>query len=206
MTVNAVGPPSLAWFRYEAAGADVRLIVTFTDPFTEVAAVLAVAAGFGALAFWLRQPLIIAFIFVGVLLGPAGLDWVRAYDQVDLFAKLGIGLLLFVVGLKLDPHLIRSVGLVAMVTGLGQMVMTAVLGYGVALALGYDINNCFLCSGGPDLLQHRHHCQVVVGQARNRCASRAYRAWHSDHARHCRRYIDDWRDRLWRGDSGRTFW
>lgn len=91
----------------------------FTDPFTEVAAVLAVAAGFAVLAFWLRQPLIIAFVFVGVLIGPAGLDWVRAYDQVDLFAKLRIGLLLFVVGLKLDPHLIRSVGLVAMVTGLG---------------------------------------------------------------------------------------
>jgi Kef-type K+ transport system membrane component KefB len=118
-------------------------MVAFTDPFTEVAAVLAVAAGVGALAFWLRQPLIIAFIFVGVLLGPAGLDWVRAFDQVDLFAKLGIGLLLFVVGLKLNPHLIRSVGLVAMVTGLGQMAMTAVLGYGVALGLGMTSTTAF---------------------------------------------------------------
>lgn len=118
-------------------------MVAFTDPFTEIAAVLAVAALVGALAFWLRQPLIIAFILVGVLLGPAGLDWVRAFDQVDLFAKLGIGLLLFVVGLKLDPHLIRSVGLVAMVTGLGQMVMTAVLGYVVALALGMTATSAF---------------------------------------------------------------
>jgi len=110
--------------------------MTFSDPFSEIAAVLAVAAAIGALAFWLRQPLIIAFIFVGILLGPAGLDWVHALDQVDLFAKLGIGLLLFVVGLKLDPHLIRSVGRVAMVAGLGQMIMTAVVGYAVALALG----------------------------------------------------------------------
>jgi len=100
----------------------------FTDPFTEIAAVLAVAATIGAIAFWLRQPLIIAFIFVGILLGPAGLNWVHALDQVDLFAKLGIGLLLFVVGLKLDPHLIRSVGPVASVAGLGQMTMTAVIG------------------------------------------------------------------------------
>ncbi len=108
----------------------------FSDPFSEIAAVLAVAATIGALAFWLKQPLIIAFIFVGILLGPAGLDWVRAFDQVDLFAKLGIGLLLFVVGLKLDPQLIRSVGRVAMVAGLGQMIMTAAVGYAVALALG----------------------------------------------------------------------
>jgi len=110
--------------------------MTFSDPFAEIAAVLAVAAAIGALAFWLRQPLIIAFIFAGILLGPAGLNWVHALDQVDLFAKLGIGLLLFVVGLKLDPHLIRSVGRVAMVAGLGQMIMTAAVGYAVALALG----------------------------------------------------------------------
>ena len=70
-------------------------MTTFSDPFSEIAAVLAVAAAGGALAFWLRQPLIIAFIFVGILLGPAGLDWVHALDQVDLFAKLGIGLLPF---------------------------------------------------------------------------------------------------------------
>ena len=89
-------------------------MAVFTDPFSEIAAVLAVAAGVGALALWLRQPLIIAFIFVGILLGPAGLNWVHALDQVDLFAKLGIGLLPFVVGLKLDLHLIRSVGRVVL--------------------------------------------------------------------------------------------
>ena len=115
----------------------------FTDPFSEIAAVLAVAAGIGALALWLRQPLIIAFIFAGILLGPAGLDWVHALDQVDLFAKLGIGLLLFVVGLKLDPHLIRSVGPVAMVAGFGQMAMTAAFGYVLALALGMTSMGAF---------------------------------------------------------------
>lgn len=110
--------------------------MTFSDPFTEVAVVLAVSGALGVLAFWLRQPLIIAFIIAGTLLGPAGLDWVRAYDQVDLFARLSIGLLLFVVGLKLDPHLIRSVGPVALVAGAGQMAITAAVGFAVAVALG----------------------------------------------------------------------
>jgi len=122
-------------------------MAVFTDPFSEIAAVLAVAAGFGALALWLRQPLIIAFIFAGTLLGPAGLDWVHALDQVDLFAKLGIGLLLFVVGLKLDPRLIRSVGPVAMVAGFGQMTITAVFGFALALTLGMTPMSAFYVAG-----------------------------------------------------------
>lgn len=98
-----------------------------------------ISAFIGALALWLRQPLITAFIIVGILVGPAGLDWVHSHEQVELFATLGIALLLFIVGLKLDPHLIRSVGLVAVVAGLGQILLTAILGYLIALALGLDM-------------------------------------------------------------------
>ncbi len=75
--------------------------MTFYAPFLEVAVVLSVAAVLGAIALWLRQPLIIAFIVAGMLLGPAGFHWVHARDQVDLFAKLGIELLLFAAGLSL---------------------------------------------------------------------------------------------------------
>jgi Kef-type K+ transport system membrane component KefB len=91
----------------------------FDSVFYEVAALLLLAAGCGAIALLLRQPLIVAFIAVGILAGPAGLNWVHSADQVDLLAKLGIALLLFVVGLKLDGHLIRSMGRVALATGLG---------------------------------------------------------------------------------------
>jgi Kef-type K+ transport system membrane component KefB len=108
----------------------------FEHIFTEVAAVLAVASVVGAICLWMRQPLISAFILVGVLVGPVGLDWVHAHDQVELFAELGVSVLLFVVGLKLDPTLIRTVGMVSVVTGIGQIVLTAILGYGLALAFG----------------------------------------------------------------------
>ena len=110
----------------------------FESVFTEVAAVLAVASVVGAICLWLRQPLISAFILVGVLVGPVGLDWVHAHDQVELFAELGVGVLLFVVGLKLDPTLIRTVGMVSIVTGIGQIALTAILGYGLALAFGLE--------------------------------------------------------------------
>ena len=110
----------------------------FSDVFHEVAALLAIATTVGALALWLRQPLIMAFIVVGILVGPAGLGLVVSSDQVELFAELGIALLLFVVGLKLDPHEIRAVGPVAIVTGIGQIVLTGCLGFLTALWLGLN--------------------------------------------------------------------
>ncbi len=108
----------------------------FEDAFYEIVLLLGVAAVGGVVALLLRQPLIVAFIAVGVLLGPAGLGWVTAADQVDLLARLGIAVLLFVVGLKLDLHIIRTMGPVALATGLGQVLFTSVIGYGIAIALG----------------------------------------------------------------------
>lgn len=108
----------------------------FTDVLTEIAVILLFATCVGAIGVRLRQPLIISFILVGIVLGPSVLDWVGANDNVDLLARLGITLLLFVVGLKLDFHIIRSMGLVAITTGLGQIVFTSVVGYLIALALG----------------------------------------------------------------------
>jgi Kef-type K+ transport system membrane component KefB len=108
----------------------------FGDTFTEIAVLLLVAAIIGAIGVRLRQPLIVAFIVVGVLVGPSVLGWVSADDQVDLLAKLGIALLLFVVGLKLDLHIIRTMGPVALATGLGQVFFTSVFGYLIAIVLG----------------------------------------------------------------------
>jgi len=108
----------------------------FSDVFTEIAVLLLVAAIIGAIGTRLRQPLIVAFIVVGIVVGPSVLGWVSADDQVDLLAKLGIALLLFVVGLKLDLHIIRTMGPVALAAGLGQVFFTSIVGYFIAIALG----------------------------------------------------------------------
>ena len=106
-------------------------------PFAEIALLLALAAALGALALRLRQPLIVAFIGVGILAGPSGLGWVRAHGEIGLLAQLGISVLLFVVGLKLDLALIGHLGSVALATGIGQIVFTTGVGCGLALALGF---------------------------------------------------------------------
>ena len=107
----------------------------FSDVFTEIAVLLLMAAAIGAIGVRLRQPLIVAFITVGILVGPSLLGWISADDQVHLLAKLGIALLLFVVGLKLDLHIIRTMGPVVLATGLGQVFFTSVVGYFIAIAL-----------------------------------------------------------------------
>jgi Kef-type K+ transport system membrane component KefB len=111
----------------------------FNNVFTEMAVLLLVATLIGAVGVWLRQPLIVAFIAVGILLGPSVLGWVSTNDRIDLLAKLGIALLLFVVGLKLDLNIIRNMGPVALATGLGQVIFTSLMGFIIATAMGMTL-------------------------------------------------------------------
>ena len=104
--------------------------------FVQIGTILGLAVIGGALAQLLRQPLIVAFIAVGILVGPSALAIVAHSGEIELFARLGIAVLLFIVGLKLDLHVIRTVGPVALNSGLGQVIFTSVVGYVIALLLG----------------------------------------------------------------------
>lgn len=108
------------------------------NTFHLTAAVMALATVVGLVALRLRQPLIVAFLLVGVLVGPSVLGWVGTAEPLELLAKIGIAVLLFLVGLKLDLHLVRTTGSVALVTGLGQVAFTSGIGFLLAWALGMD--------------------------------------------------------------------
>jgi Kef-type K+ transport system membrane component KefB len=105
-------------------------------PFAEIAVLLVMAAAIGLFGILLRQPLIVSFIAVGLIAGPSALDVVRSDEQIDLLSELGIAVLLFLVGIKLDVKLIRSLGTVSLMTGLGQVAFTSIFGYLIGLALG----------------------------------------------------------------------
>ncbi len=105
--------------------------------FNEVAALLVLAATVGFVGSLLRQPLIVSFILVGILAGPAFLGIARSNDQIEVLAQLGIAVLLFLVGVKLDVKLVRELGPVALATGLGQVLFTSLFGFLIALALGF---------------------------------------------------------------------
>ncbi|PTU73745.1 cation:proton antiporter [Pseudomonas mangrovi] len=108
-------------------------------PFAEFALLLLVSAVAGAISVRLRQPVLIAYIVVGIVVGPAVLGLVTAHDHISLLAEIGVTVLLFVVGLKLDLHHIRHIGPVALATGLGQLAFTIVFGFILVLLLGKDM-------------------------------------------------------------------
>lgn len=105
--------------------------------FYEITALLTLGALLGAVFQWLRQPLIAAFIVAGIVAGPNVLGVMSDPAQVQLLGELGVAVLLFLVGLKLDPGLLRTLGPVALVTGSAQVLITAVIGAGLAMAFGY---------------------------------------------------------------------
>jgi Kef-type K+ transport system membrane component KefB len=106
--------------------------------FQELAVLLAIAAAIGIVGLLLRQPLIVSFIATGIIVGGDVLGVIRATEQFNLLAEVGISVLLFLVGLKLDVQIIRSLGKVAVATGLGQVAFTAIIGFLICLALGSD--------------------------------------------------------------------
>lgn len=115
------------------------MIAAVGDAFTSTALVLAVAAVVAFIAHRARQPLIVAFIAVGIIVGPSVLNLVSESEPLELFAEIGIAVLLFLVGLKLDIQLVRTTGKVALATGLGQVIFTSLAGFGLALLLGMSM-------------------------------------------------------------------
>lgn len=110
----------------------------FDHPFYEVAALILLASAVGLVGLLLRQPLVVAFIAVGIIAGPDALGIAQSTQYIDLMAEISIAVLLFLVGLKLDIKLVRTLGRVALATGLGQVLFTAVFGFLICLALGID--------------------------------------------------------------------
>lgn len=105
--------------------------------FYQIAILLLCSVLVGAISMKLRQPLLMAFIAVGIVAGPSVLNWAHSTNTVDIFAQMGITLLLFIVGLKLDIHLIRSLGKSALLIGVVQILVTTILAYLLTLVLGF---------------------------------------------------------------------
>ncbi|MFN3595866.1 MAG: cation:proton antiporter [Rubricoccaceae bacterium] len=106
--------------------------------FYEIALLIGLATALGLAGTLLRQPMIVAFIAAGILAGPGMLNIVHSAEAVELLSQISIAVLLFLVGLKLDVGLVKSLGRVAVATGLGQVAFTSLVGFVLCLAMGLD--------------------------------------------------------------------
>lgn len=113
--------------------------VAFDSVFYEIAVLVLLAAVLGFVGMVLRQPLVVAFIAAGVLAGPDALGLVASTGFIETLSQISIAVLLFLVGLKLDLNLVRSLGKVALATGLGQVGFTAFFGFLICLGLGIGV-------------------------------------------------------------------
>jgi Kef-type K+ transport system membrane component KefB/Trk K+ transport system NAD-binding subunit len=82
------------------------------------------------------QPLIIGHIITGIIVGPAVLHLIKSPDALALFSDLGIALLLFIIGLGLNPQIIREVGKTATHVAIFQVGTITGLGWIIGTSLG----------------------------------------------------------------------
>lgn len=106
--------------------------------FGELALLVGIAAGLSMIIRLLRQPLVIAYIITGLLVGPLLFNLVDSGEIWQLFSEIGISILLFIVGLGLTPRVIREVGTISLITGVGQVAFTTVTGFLLCILLGFD--------------------------------------------------------------------
>jgi len=107
------------------------------DFFLELAAVIVVATLLGFLFRKLKQPILLAFIFAGILLGSSFLNVITYKELMLVFSEIGVAFLLFLVGINLDLRIFKEIGKTSIVTGIGQIVFTTVIGFGIASFLGF---------------------------------------------------------------------
>ena len=112
----------------------------------DIGIILIVATILAIVARFLKQPLIIGYMLAGIIIGPLGLGWVVNHDVITTLSEIGIAFLLFIVGLELDIRKLKHLGAVSLIVGLGQVVLTFIAGYILAIFLGLPSTYAFYVS------------------------------------------------------------
>jgi Kef-type K+ transport system membrane component KefB len=94
----------------------------------EIAICIVVAWIIGVAAQLLRQPLILAYLIAGFLIGPLGLGWVKNQDSIQTISGLGLILLLFMIGLEIDLKKMLTAGKLILSTAAVQIFGGVLLG------------------------------------------------------------------------------
>ncbi len=101
----------------------------------------------GLLAQFFRQPLILAYLIAGFLIGPFGMGWVKSQESISIISELGLIFMLFMIGLEIDLKKIVRAGRVILFAAGGQLVGGCLLGIAFFMGIGLSMGG-----GGFDAL------------------------------------------------------
>jgi Kef-type K+ transport system membrane component KefB len=88
----------------------------------------------------IKQPLILAYIAAGMVIGPEiGFAWVQSKSDIQIIAEIGLILLLFMIGLELDLRKLKESGKSLIITGIFQFILCALMGLGFFFLLGFSL-------------------------------------------------------------------
>lgn len=134
------------------------------------------AAVFATLALYARQAMIVAYIALGLVLGPWGLAFVTDQQLISDISKIGIIFLLYLLGLDLLPQQLWQMLREAVVVTLASSIAFGIVGFLVGYAFGYEVLQAMLVGAvmmfsstiiGLKLLptttlHHRHTGQIII--------------------------------------------
>ena len=134
------------------------------------------AALLATAALYTRQPLLVAYIAIGCLLGPHGLALVADPDLLSEIAEVGIIFLLFLVGLDLPPAKMKNMVGEGLLTAFASMVVFFGVGFGLMFAFGFTVGEAIVTGIAvtfsstiigikllpTTLLHHRHIGEIVI--------------------------------------------
>jgi len=104
--------------------------------------IIMIAASIMAMvSYKLKQPMVIGYIIAGMIIGPftPPFSLIRNFDVLNLFAELGVILLLFVVGMEFPIEKLKKIGKKALVIAFSEGLGTFTIGYFVCQGLNYSL-------------------------------------------------------------------
>lgn len=100
--------------------------------FIQLAVILGLSSLVGLLTKYLKLPLLIAYILVGLILSLTSFLNIQEFSALSFLPEIGIAFMLFLVGMELDLREIRNLGRPILVAGILQIVITSIIGASLA--------------------------------------------------------------------------
>lgn len=112
------------------------------DLLANIGLAIVTATAFALLAKALKQPLLLAYLAAGLVLGPRiGFGLIQDEASITLISEIGLILLLFIIGLEIDLKKLLSAGKTLIISGISQFLICVALGIGFFLLLGFQLGS-----------------------------------------------------------------